>query len=295
VPQSDLALLTDAALEAGRIATRYWKRTPQVWDKPDGAGPVTEADLAVNTMLETRLQAARPGYGWLSEETDDSTARLSAERCFIVDPIDGTRAFIAGEDTFSHSLAVAVDGQITAAVVYLPVLDRLYSATLDGPALRDGAPIAASARTGIEGASLLTTRPNLAPEHWPGGVPDLRRSFRASLAYRLCLVAEGRHDGMLTLRDAWEWDIAAGDLIARRAGARVTDRAGEALRFNAPHPQSRGVLAAAPGLHAALMDRLLPARGLIFRADRSVLSGSPPEDASGGDIFRTRERERRAP
>ncbi len=110
---------------------------------------------------------------------------------------------------------------------------------------------------GIDGARLLTTAQALQPQHWPGGVPDLKRSFRASLAYRLCLVAEGRHDGMLTLRDAWEWDIAAGSLIAARAGAAVTDRTGQTLRFNQPNPLAPGVLVAAPGLHAALLQRLI--------------------------------------
>ncbi|MGB3280066.1 MAG: inositol monophosphatase family protein, partial [Pseudorhodobacter sp.] len=109
---ADLDLLVSAALEAGSIALRYFKREPQTWEKGDGAGPVTEADLAVNTMLAQRLRAARPGYGWLSEETPDNTARLAARRVFIIDPIDGTRAFIDGQDSFAHSLAIAEDGKV---------------------------------------------------------------------------------------------------------------------------------------------------------------------------------------
>ena len=257
MPERDLALLTDAALRAGEIALRYWKQEPKAWDKGGGHGPVTEADLAVNDMLAVMLRAARPVYGWLSEETEDSAERQTAERVFIVDPIDGTRAFLAGEETFAHSLAVAEGGRVTAAVVYLPALDRLYTACDHGPALCDGVPIAASPQTGVAGARVLATQSNFAPELWPGGVPDVKRSFRTSLAYRLCLVAEGRFDGMLTLRDAWEWDIAAGALIAERAGARVTDRHGATIRFNAPHPQAAGVFAAGPGLHAGLMARLM--------------------------------------
>jgi myo-inositol-1(or 4)-monophosphatase len=256
LPGHDLALLTEAARLAGEIALAFWKRGPQVWDKGGGHGPVTEADLAVNAMLEARLRAARPDYGWLSEETADGPDRLACERVFVIDPIDGTRAFIAGEDTFAHSLAVAEAGRIVAAVVFLPALDRLYCASAGSPALRDGQPIAASAAGSEQGATVLTTAAALAPEHWPGGVPAVKRSFRASLAYRLCLVAEGRHDGMLTLRDAWEWDIAAGSLIAERAGARVTDRLGAALRFNAAPPQARGVLAAGPAVHRGLLARL---------------------------------------
>jgi len=264
LPARDLALLTEAALAAGEIAMRFWKRAPKSWDKGGGHGPVTETDLDVNEMLAARLLAARPGYGWLSEETEDGPARLAAEQVFIIDPIDGTRAFIAGEDTFAHSLAVAEAGRVTAAVVYLPALDRLYTACDHGPALCDGSPIAASDRAGTEGATLLATQSSLAAPLWPGGVPEVKRSFRASLAYRLCLVAEGRFDGMLTLRDAWEWDIAAGALICERAGAMVTDRLGAPLQFNAAHPQAAGVVVAAPGLHRALMG------GLAEKSERRV-------------------------
>ena len=257
MPAHDLALLTHAARAAGDIALRFWRQTPQVWEKPGGQGPVTEADLAVNAMLSDTLRKARPDYGWLSEEDADSTARLSTTRQFIIDPIDGTRAFMAGEETFAHSLAIAEHGTVIAGVVYLPALDRLYTATAAGPVLKDGVPIRASTQSQIEGATLLTTPPNLALQHWPGGVPAVKRSFRTSLAYRLCLVAEGRHDGMLTLRDAWEWDIAAGALIAARAGATVTDRHNNPLHFNTPDAKRPGVLAAAPGLHANLMAQLL--------------------------------------
>lgn len=256
MPARDLALLTDAAREAGRIALRFWRQDPQVWDKGGDHGPVTEADLAVNDMLKQTLLAARPDYGWLSEETPDDAARLGCETVFIIDPIDGTRAFIAGEETFSHSLAIAHRGKVVAGVVFLPALDQIYTASESAPPLKDGQPIAASRRDRLEGANILTTKANMLPEKWPGGVPEVERHFRASLAYRLCLAAEGRFDGMLTLRDAWEWDIAAGSLIAERAGAVVTDQQGAALSFNQPGAQADGVLALPPALHAEALRRL---------------------------------------
>lgn len=254
MPERDLELLSRAARAAGEIALRFWKNAPRAWDK-GAEGPVTEADIAVNEMLADTLRRARPDYGWLSEESVDDPARLGADRVFIIDPIDGTRAFIAGEDTFAHSLAVAEHGRIIAAAVFLPALDRLFTASANGPALRDGQPLTASRHPGIAGATMLLTAPALQPEHWPGGVPELRRSFRASLAFRLCLVAEGRHDGMATFRPTWEWDSAAGSLIAARAGAAVTDADGQPLRFNQPDPRSHGLIVAAPGLHAELMQR----------------------------------------
>ena len=143
MPARDLALLTEAAREAGRIALRFWRREHKVWDKGGEHGPVTEADLAVNDMLKARLLAARPGYGWLSEETPDSAERLAVDTVFIVDPIDGTRAFVAGEESFAHSLAVAHQGRVTAAVVYLPALDRIYTASETASPMKDGQPIMA--------------------------------------------------------------------------------------------------------------------------------------------------------
>jgi myo-inositol-1(or 4)-monophosphatase len=256
LPAHDRALLEDAARAAGVVALRFWRRNPRTWEKPDGSGPVSEADLEVQALLAERLRGARPDYGWLAEESDDDPGRAAAPATFVVDPIDGTRSFVAGETTFAISLAVVRHGRVTAAAVLLPARGRLYSASDTGPALCDGAPIAAASTAAAEGARVLTTAGNLAPAHWPGGVPAVRRSFRPSLAYRLCLVAEGRHDAMLTFRPAWEWDIAAGALIAARAGATVTDAQGAALAFNSPGRQTPGVIAAAPLLHGALLDRV---------------------------------------
>ncbi|PPB79675.1 myo-inositol-1(or 4)-monophosphatase [Albidovulum inexpectatum] len=257
MPARDLELLVEAATEAGRIARGYFQRDPGIWHKPEGAGPVTEADIEVDGMLKSRLMAARPGYGWLSEETPDDQSRLQAERVFIVDPIDGTRAFIAGEKGWAHSLAVAENGRITAGVVHLPMLNATYAATQDGPALLNGQPIHVSAQHEMSRATVLATRANFDPGHWRGGTPPAcTRKFRPSLAWRLCLVAEGRFDAMLTLRPTWEWDIAAGSLIAERAGARVTDRFGAPLRFNARDPRAPGLIAAPAPLWSSLHNGL---------------------------------------
>lgn len=254
MPETDLDLLKGAALEAGRIAKSYFGKDPEVWDKP-GEGPVTEADLAVNAMLESDLRATRPDFGWLSEETQDNADRLNAEHLFIVDPIDGTRSFIAGQDTWSHSLAVVKNGQVTAAVVYLPMLDRLYAAELGQGAMLNGDPLTPSSRDQLTGSSLLVKRPTLAPEHWTS-VPDVKLNHRPSLAYRLALVAQGRFDAMMTLRPTWEWDIAAGDLILREAGAKTSDRYGRHLSYNNPRPQTAGIIGGNEAIHSEILDRL---------------------------------------
>lgn len=260
MPDSDdLRLLTEAARRAGEVALRYWRKPHKVWEKDAGAGPVTEADLAVNTMLMADLRAARPDYGWLSEETPDAQDRLHAERVFIIDPIDGTRAFIDGTPDFAHSLAVVENGQVTAAVVCLPAQDRLYSAATDTHSTLNGQPIVASPCSDIDGATMLTARPNLSPEHWKDNAPPpVRRMFRSSLAWRMCLVAEGAFDAMMTLRPTWEWDVAAGTLIALQAGARVTDRRGQTPQFNGETARLNGLIAAPQAVHDSLLTRLLP-------------------------------------
>ena len=256
-PEHDLTLLVDAARQAGAIACRYVGATAKRWDKPDNAGPVTEADLAVNDLLLRELRGARPDYGWLSEETEDNADRLSQDRVFIVDPIDGTRSFVAGEDTWAHSLAVAEAGEVTAAVVYLPMRDMLYAASRGGGATLNGMPISSSALTDLGEATVLAARPALVAERWHGGEPPVfKRSYRPSLAYRMALVADASFDAMITLRRTWEWDIAAGTLIVNEAGGTCTTTKGGPVRFNNPDPRIDGIVAGGPAIQAALIDAL---------------------------------------
>lgn len=249
MPEHDLELLKEAALAAGEIAGRYFRAAPESWDKGSGQGPVTEADLAIDRMLRDALLAARPGYGWLSEETEDGPARIGRNRVFIIDPIDGTRAFISGDKAFSHSLAVAEDGRITSAVVFLPMQDRMFTARRGGGAFLNGRPLVKGDAPDISQARVLAAKSQLAPALWPGGVPPFDRHFRPSMAARLCFAAEGSFDAMLTLRPAWEWDVAAGDLICREAGLRVTTGDLRDPRYNNAEPRVNGLIAALPGLH----------------------------------------------
>lgn len=253
----DLSLLVEAVRAAGDIARGFFRRNPETWHKPEAGGPVTEADIAVNEMLEERLKAARPGYGWLSEETPDGPERLEAARAFVIDPIDGTRAFIEGDHNWALTLAVVENGEVIAGVIYLPMADKLYSAARKHGAYLNGERLAVSPRTELDGATMLATRANFEPWFWTGArVPNVTRSFRSSLAYRLALVAEGRFDAMLTLRPTWEWDVAAGTLIVEEAGGRVTDRSGAELSFNRPEPRVNGIIAAGPALQTEISQRL---------------------------------------
>lgn len=255
---SDLALLMERARAAGDIARIHHRQEVGSWEKPDGAGPVTEADIAIDRMLKQTLLEARPDFGWLSEETDDDLARLDHERVFIVDPIDGTRAFMRGEDTFCHALAIADQGEVTVAVAYFPIRDDMYHAVKGGGAFLNGKAISPSTRTEIDGARALSGRKQMVPSSWPGGPPPVERDFRNSLVYRHCLVASGEFDLSFTLRPAWEWDVAAGELIAREAGAVVTTKEGGIWKYNAEKPRLPGVVVGPAALHADIISRLRP-------------------------------------
>ncbi|MEM7211395.1 MAG: 3'(2'),5'-bisphosphate nucleotidase CysQ [Pseudomonadota bacterium] len=251
-------MLVEAAEAAGRIAMKHWKTDVTKYEKDDGAGPVTVADLEINEMLSASMHGARPQYGWLSEESEDGTDRLSSDRVFIIDPIDGTRAFIAGEKGLSVALANAEKGRVTSAAIHLPAREETFAATLGNGATKNGQPISVTSAANLDQSTILAARVQMLPERWPGGVPPLDRHFRSSLAWRLSLVAEGRFDCMVTFRRSWEWDIAAGALIASEAGAIVTDGEGEHLMFNSPEATTAGIIAAPHALHPKIMAHRKP-------------------------------------
>jgi myo-inositol-1(or 4)-monophosphatase len=252
---ADLALIRAAADAAGRIAMAHFRQPLLVEEKPGGLGPVSAADLAIEAMLRETLLAARPGYGWLSEEAAEDPARATAERVFIVDPIDGTRSFIAGQSGFGVAIAVADPAGLAAGVFHMPAKARTYAARRGGGAQRNGAALRVSTRTALEGAAALTAAAQLEPTLWPGGPPPVDRHYRQALIYRLCLVAEGRFDAVITLRETWEWDAAAGALIAQEAGALVATRGGGPV-WNTPGRRLPGVIVAGAGLHGQIMTRL---------------------------------------
>lgn len=246
---SDLALLAEAARAAGAMMLAMRGRT-RVRGKADGS-PVTDADLAVDAMLRERLTAGRPDYGWLSEETADDPARLARRRVFVVDPIDGTTAYIRRKPWFCTSLAVVEDGRPVAAAIYAPELDELHLAEAGGGATLNGEPIRASQEQDLSAARVVGDPDLLRPPAWPPFTVERRNA----LAYRLALVADGRFDAAISPTPKREWDIAAGALIAAEAGAVVTDAAGAPLRFNTPDARAPGLLASAPALHPLILAR----------------------------------------
>jgi myo-inositol-1(or 4)-monophosphatase len=253
---ADTALLVASVRQAGVIARKFFGGTYRQWDKGRG-NPVTEADLAIDKQLRQVLLAARPNYGWLSEETEDEPRRLDCGRVFVVDPIDGTHGFIKGRPHFTIVAAVVEAGRPVSAAIYNPVTEELFSATKFAGASRNGETIHVSPRTGLDGARLLGPRDTADFPQWRETLPrSVTVENRASIAYRLALVADGSFDAMISLSAKYEWDVVAGDLIVSEAGGRVTAPDYAVLHYNKPKPLLQGVIAAGPALHKLLLDRL---------------------------------------
>ena len=249
-PEQDLELLAEAAREAGRLAMSYFGRDPKVWNKENNS-PVTEADLAVDHYLASELRGARPGYGWLSEETTDDKTRLSHERLFVVDPIDGTRAFIHGEADWSVSVAVVEAGRPVAAALYVPVAEDLYLATAGSGARLNGTTIAVNGRSQLSGAHVAgprALRERTALQDAGINQDDPIRS----LALRIALVADGRRDAAIATARSHDWDLAAADLLVQEAGGQLTDLDGRALRYNRADVRHPALIATSPSLRDAL-------------------------------------------
>jgi len=255
--EQELATLSDAMLRAGREALRLATDGFETHTKQDRS-PVTSADLAVNNILQESLSAAYPDDGWLSEETPDVSDRLDKKRVWIVDPIDGTRSFVRGLPEFCLSVALVDQGLPAVAAIYNPSTGEFFSA-IRGQGLHvehrsdaNRPPFAA------------TERPLALVNPWElrvGRLQDLEPHIRCrpigSIAYALALVAAGEADAAVTLDGGNEWDIAAGVLLIKESGGRITDTSGRPFSFNRPDPRLRGTLALGSTLAAPVRTRLI--------------------------------------
>jgi myo-inositol-1(or 4)-monophosphatase len=251
----DQALLVAAVREAGAIALQHFRTDVKVWEKQGGT-PVSDADLAVNQHLHRRLGDARPQYGWLSEETEDDPSRLTRRRVWVVDPIDGTKAFLAGTPHFCHAVALVEDGKPILAALFNPAVDEFYEAVAGRGAKLNGRPIRVTSRSELEGCRIAAFEPMFRHPAWREPWPPMDVIDRNSVAYRLALVASGAVDAALGLNSKNDWDLAAADLIVREAGGRVTSHDGHALTYNTERATHRSFIAAGPAMHKALFARV---------------------------------------
>lgn len=246
----DLALIASAAREGGEIAMRYFGQQPDVWMKP-GQSPVSEADIAVDLYLKEVLRAARPAYGWLSEETTDTADRLQSERTFIVDPIDGTRAFIDGRDMWCVSVAVVANGRPLAGVLACPAMGEFYMASVGKGAELDGRRLAVNPPT----EAPFVAGPKPLVDSARKRLPKLQTvPYIPSLAYRVAMVASGRIDATFVKPKSHDWDLAAADLILSEAGGGLRERSGETPVYGGVDPRHGSLVASGPFLLNSLSE-----------------------------------------
>lgn len=238
--------------EAGRIAHAMWPgggHAVKSWEKTPG-NPVCDADIAVDSFLKRELSALLPAAGWLSEETGDTTERLRNDLIWLVDPVDGTRDFLRGQPGWAVSVALVSAGRPLIGLLEAPARGERWEAEAGQGATRNGEPLTASTRMRFAGARVpADTLPRIDADLISVPRPN-------SIALRISMVAADEADLCATLRWGYEWDIGAAALIAREAGAAVSDAFGDALAYNKRDPRAFGVLVSAPAIHAAAVGRL---------------------------------------
>jgi myo-inositol-1(or 4)-monophosphatase len=249
-----------AVHEAGSLALQTFGRELKSWIKGKSS-PVSEADLAVDALLRQRLLAIRTA-GWLSEETEDDRTRLQATEVWVVDPIDGTRAYLEGLADWAVSVALVREGRPVIAALYAPVTDELFLAGAGSGATLNAAPIAASSGAALAGARFSGPKRRL--ETLAKLVPGIAMMPRIpSLALRLARVATGALDAAFAGPNSHDWDLAAADLLVHEAGGTVTTLMGESLIYNRPDPVHGVLVATGRERHANLL-RLLHDRMAEF-------------------------------
>lgn len=247
---ADAALLADTVREAGALALTFFGTGVRQWTK-GGSSPVSHADIATNDLIRSRLQAATPDYGWLSEESEDDTARLHKRLTWIVDPIDGTRGYLAGREDWCVSVALVDGAAPLLAAVFAPVTDEFFFAARGEGATLNGVALRAAPGTVLDFSRIAAPKPMA--DRIAAGRDTALYPRIASLALRLCRVADGTLDAAFAGGQSHDWDLAAADLIVHEAGGKFSEIDGGAILYNRRVVTHGVLVAAGRDRHAALI------------------------------------------
>ncbi len=245
------ALLTDTVREAGALALQMFRTDLKTWIK-GASSPVSEADIAVNDLIEARLRTATPDYGWLSEESPQDLARLQKKLIWIVDPIDGTRAYLAGHEDWSVSVALVSDGLPILGAVFAPVTGELYFAARGTGTTLNGAAVQASTGDTLDLARIAGPKAIIGQLQRIGENITIHPRI-GSLALRLCRVADGQLDIACAGGHSQDWDLAAANLIVQESGGEMSEIKGDRLVFNRSDITHGLLLAAGRARHRRLV------------------------------------------
>jgi len=249
------ARLDAAVREAGSLALSMFGKPIKQWTKGASASPVSETDIAVDTLLRERLTGGSNAIAWLSEETADDAARLTSRYVWVVDPIDGTRAYLAGQPDWAISAALVENGRPIAACLYAPALDEFFAAWADAGSTLNGNAIAATPGADLHG--IRVAGPQKFLERLSAILPPFTKLPRGhSLALRFARVAQGLCDAAFAGGNSHDWDLAAADLLVHQAGGVLTPLVGGTIAYNRPVPRHGMLIAAGRDRHAALIELL---------------------------------------
>jgi len=249
------ARLDAAVREAGSLALSMFGKPIKQWTKGASASPVSETDIAVDTLLRERLTGGSNAIAWLSEETADDAARLTSRYVWVVDPIDGTRAYLAGQPDWAISAALVENGRPIAACLYAPALDEFFAARADAGSTLNGNAIAATPGADLHG--IRVAGPQKFLERLSAILPPFTKLPRGhSLALRFARVAQGLCDAAFAGGNSHDWDLAAADLLVHQAGGVLTPLVGGTIAYNRPVPRHGMLIAAGRDRHAALIELL---------------------------------------
>lgn len=252
VDTRDAALLQETVREAGALALSLFRTELKNWTK-GASSPVSEADIAVNDLIAGRLRSATPDYGWLSEESADDEARLGKHLVWIVDPIDGTRGYLAGREDWCVSVALIADTRPLLAAVFAPASDEFFFAARGGGALLNGMPVHATPGTALDFSRVAGPKPLVERLNRSPGEIALHPRI-GSLALRLCRVAQGTLDAAFAGGQSRDWDLAAANLIVQEANGNMTALSGDAILYNRREVTHGVLVAAGRDRHARIVE-----------------------------------------
>jgi myo-inositol-1(or 4)-monophosphatase len=253
--QKQHELLCDAVREAGELALRMFEAGVDSWDKTDGT-PVSEADLAVDRLLAARLREATPDFGWLSEEAVREDATQSKANVWVVDPIDGTSAYLSGSNHWCVGACLLSQGRPVAAAAFAPAQNRFYEAVLGAGARLNGNVMQVTHKSGLDGSRFVAHKSAISQSKWKSPVPQINCAMTTSLILRHCVVATGEYDGAIAFGKKHDWDLAPGDLIVHEAGGRTLDLDARRFVYNRAGTRQNGLMAGSKALLDEISARL---------------------------------------
>ncbi|HST51102.1 MAG TPA: 3'(2'),5'-bisphosphate nucleotidase CysQ [Pyrinomonadaceae bacterium] len=279
--ERELRVATEIALRAGETALEFYGRPLRVEHKEEFDEPVTQADRAVNELIVRRLGEEFPDDGVLAEESVDTERRLSRERVWMVDPLDGTKGFIAGTGDFAVQIGLAVAGRSVLGVLYAPATDVLYWAAR-GQGSWVLRPTSEAGKSLKAERLRVTTETNLArmrlAESRSHRGPRMDSIVRAlgvraevkshSVGIKVGLLVERQCDLYIHVSPKTkQWDTCAPEAVLAEAGGRMTDLWGEPLQYNTPDVLNRnGIIASNGAAHAVVVERIGPILDGLGRA-----------------------------